>query len=66
MSSSSIPDSVDPNAYIQGIPSMTVEEANMAVEVLTAEELSETPNELALRARDKLRSYLISSGYRNA
>lgn len=61
----STPDNVDGTKKVQGLfPSMTVDEWNAAVDVLTAEELSSCPNKQALYVRDQIRNHLRRSGYR--
>jgi hypothetical protein len=64
---SSIPASVtNPQGKVPGLyPSLTIEQWNAVVDVLTAEELSATPNVAALYARTKIRAYLVGNGYRN-
>ena len=62
---SSTPTGVDGTKKVQGLfPSMTVDEWNAVVDVLTAEELSSCPNEAALTVRNQIRDYLVNSGYR--
>ncbi|HEV2174240.1 MAG TPA: hypothetical protein VGR71_11770 [Nitrospira sp.] len=61
-----IPDGVVGTRKVPGlVPSLSVFQWNSVVDVLTAEELSAYPNETALSARNAIRQYLVSTGYRN-
>jgi hypothetical protein len=64
--SSSIPKGVNPHHKVLVYPTLTVNQWNIVVDVLTAEELSAVPNEEALIARDTIRNYLVDSGYRRS